>query len=95
MTKEKDAAFSKEITDAIEISIRGYHPGDRLMDLYNNNVGRQLALDPRNEGRNDEEVILEALKDGKLQTHYFNVLPELPELAVPPTLNPYGYRGGQ
>jgi hypothetical protein len=85
MTKAKDAAFSKEITDALEISFPGDHPGDRLMDLYNNNIGRQLASDPQNEGRNDEEVILEALKDGKLQTQYFNLL-SVPHQLAPPSI---------
>jgi len=32
------------------------------MDLYNNNVGRQMALDPRNRDRPPEEVIREALR---------------------------------
>lgn len=41
------------------------------MDLYNNNVGRRLALDPANRGRQAEEVILEAIQNGKLQTRPF------------------------
>lgn len=41
--------------------------GDRLMDLHNNKVGRQLAAEERNRSRPDEEVILEALGAGKLR----------------------------
>jgi hypothetical protein len=41
------------------------------MDLYNNNAGRRMALDPRNRDRRPEEVILEALRDGRLQTAPF------------------------
>ena len=43
------------------------------MDLYNNNAGRQMALDPRNRDRPPEEVILEALRAGRLQTSPFNI----------------------
>ena len=42
------------------------------MDLYNNNAGRQMALDPRNRDRTPEEVILEALRAGRLQTRPFS-----------------------
>lgn len=47
--------------------------GERLMDLYNNAIGRQLATDPRNKDRSDEEVIREAIKAGRLQTRPFNI----------------------
>lgn len=42
------------------------------MDLYNNNAGRQMALDPRNRDRPPEEVILEALRAGRLQTRPYS-----------------------
>lgn len=90
LTKARNAAFAKEVTDSLEISFPGENPGDRLMDLYNNNVGRQLALDPNNDGRKDEEVILEALKQGKLQTHYFRVLPVRGQLQPPSVFKPFG-----
>jgi hypothetical protein len=48
-------------------------PGIQLMDLYNNNVGRLLALDPANKDRDPVEVVIEALEAGRLQTAEFNV----------------------
>jgi hypothetical protein len=51
----------------------GQPDGERLMDLYNNAVGRELAADPRNKDRSDEEVIREAIKAGRLQTKPFNI----------------------
>lgn len=48
-------------------------PGERLMDLYNNNVGHRLAMDPRNKGREPKDVIMEALKNGLLQTRPFKI----------------------
>ena len=41
------------------------------MDLYNNKVGRDLAADPENAGRDGREVIREAIRDGKLRTRPF------------------------
>ncbi|MET4807438.1 hypothetical protein [Limibacillus sp. MBR-115] len=49
-------------------------PGERLMDLYNNEVGRQLALDPRNLSKPDEDVILDALSNNKLRDKPFKVV---------------------
>ena len=46
------------------------------MGLYNNNVGRRLALDPANRDRPAEEVVLEALRGGRLQTEYFKIKPK-------------------
>lgn len=51
----------------------GQPDGERLMDLYNNAIGRELAADPRNKDRSDEEVIREAIKAGRLQTKPFNI----------------------
>lgn len=47
--------------------------GDRLMDLYNNHVGRALALDPRNHDRNDLDVIIAAWRSGRLQRRPFHL----------------------
>ena len=49
-------------------------PEERLMDLFNNHAGRALAMDPRNAGRSGIEVILEAARDGVLQTRPFNLM---------------------
>ena len=43
------------------------------MDLFNNNMGRRLAVDPRNKNRPDEEVVLEALRNGQLQVRPFKI----------------------
>ncbi|NVK20145.1 MAG: hypothetical protein HWE30_15715 [Methylocystaceae bacterium] len=67
--KAKHAGNSHEITEENT-------EGERLMDLYNNRIGRQLALDPKNKGRPAEEVIREAIKDGKLRTSPFKILGE-------------------
>jgi hypothetical protein len=44
---------------------------ERLMDLYNNKVGRDLAADPTNADRDGHEVIREAIREGKLRTKPF------------------------
>jgi Domain of unknown function (DUF6973) len=57
---------AKAFIDSYEVS----NPNSRdvgLMDLYNNIVGRRLAADPANHGKQDEAVVLEALKRGELQ----------------------------
>ena len=72
MTKRLGADAAKRFGDAREISF----PGDasqQLMDLYNNRIGRLLALDPRNDGRPPEEVVYEALRSGRLQAAPFFV----------------------
>ncbi len=71
MTREIGAGAAKRLSDAHEISYAG-PAGELLMDLYNNNAGRQMALDPRNRDRTPEEVIREALRAGRLQTGPFN-----------------------
>ena len=43
------------------------------MDLYNNNLGRRLALEAKDSNRPAEEVIFEAMKSGQLQTRPFNI----------------------
>lgn len=57
---------AKLFGDAHEISSTN-DPPERLMDLKNNLIGRELASDPRNAGRDPVEVILEAWRLGKLQ----------------------------
>jgi len=59
--------------NAHEVEGRESVPGERLMDLYNNNVGHRLAMDSRNKDREPKDVIMEALKNGLLQTRPFNI----------------------
>jgi hypothetical protein len=67
LTRALGAQDAKTITDAHEVS--NYNdPGERIMDLYNNEIGRNLAQDPANSGRSAEDVVLEALRNGKLIT---------------------------
>jgi hypothetical protein len=83
MTKTFGAKEAKKIGDAHERgAIRnifkkdGSGPNDeseRLMDLHNNKVGRELALDPKNKARSSTDVVLDALKKGKLRTKPFKV----------------------
>ncbi len=61
---------AKDFGDAHERSVANPTP-ERLMDLYNNKVGRDLAADPDNTGRDGREVIREAIRDGKLRTKPF------------------------
>ncbi len=70
MTEALGPDAAKRYGDAHEITVRG-PDGDRLMDLYNNNLGRRLALDPANKGRPAEDVVLEAIKKGDAQTQPF------------------------
>lgn len=72
MAKELGSDTAKAFGDGHERS--GIDsPGGRLMDLYNNAVGRDLAKDPANLGRPDRDVIRDAIRDGKLQTRPFQV----------------------
>ncbi len=72
LSRRFGAHHAKRITDAHEIS-NVNDPGDRIMDLFNNNVGRRLAMDPRNHNRDGATVILDAIKRGELQTEPFRV----------------------
>ncbi|MCG8543939.1 MAG: hypothetical protein MJE12_06990 [Alphaproteobacteria bacterium] len=83
LTKELGPEVAKQLADSLEISFPS-PAGDRLMDLFNNNVGRRLAMDPKNRDLPDEEVIMKALREGKLQTEFFRVRP------VPGALRPSG-----
>ncbi len=72
MTKRFGADVAKRFGDAHEISEQN-RDGVRLMDLFNNNMGRRLTLVPRNARRSAEEVILEAVRNGQLQTSPFKI----------------------
>ena len=61
---------AKEIGDAHEISAPN-PSGERLMDLYNNSVGRDLNDDPDSKWKLPSEVIQDALSEGKLKTSPF------------------------
>jgi hypothetical protein len=91
MTKMLGANLAKQFGDAHEISEPG--PRDeRLMDLFNNNVGRRLAVDPRNKGRNDEQVVLDALNRGELQISPVTIAPGtvVPQARNPANSSPSG-----
>ncbi len=72
MTRELRPEMAKRFDDAHEIT-RPNPDDERLMDLYNNHMGRVLALDPKNKGRPAEDVIIEAIRDRQLQTLPFTV----------------------
>lgn len=66
VTRKHGAEIAKRFGDAHEIT--KVNPDDeRLKDLFNNNAGRRLALDPKNRNRPAEEIVLEALRVGELQ----------------------------
>jgi hypothetical protein len=72
LTQRIGANEAKSYADAHERS--GENPkGEELMDLFNNDVGRRLALDPSNKGRDPVEVIHEAIRNGQLQTKPFEI----------------------
>ena len=77
MTQDLGAATAKGAGDAHEVSGR-HGDGERLKDLYNNNVGRGLALDPANAGRDAATVIREAMKLGLVQMKPFEVKEDQP-----------------
>ena len=63
-----------EVTGAARSEAAGNDVTDEvLMDLYNNNMGRTLAQDPDNAGRDPAEVIQEAIANGDLRTTPFEV----------------------
>ena len=63
---------AKKYADSLEVT-RPNAPGGRLMDLYNNRVGRLLYRNTMNLGRTDIEVIWEAYKTGLLRVSPFSV----------------------
>jgi RHS repeat-associated protein len=67
LARRTSDAFAKAAGDSHERSYANPH-SERLMDLFNNHVGRKLARDPANESRSADEVIRQALRDGLLMT---------------------------
>lgn len=59
LTKEYDAAFAKEVTDAHEEGARKNTEADHMMDFQNNVVGSRYAL----EGVDEKDVLSKLLKD--------------------------------
>ncbi len=47
--------------------------GSQLMDLYNNHIGRELFREFGKSGRDAEEIVMEALKQGRLQLKKFKI----------------------
>lgn len=43
------------------------------MNLHNNKVERELALDPNNRGKAAEKIIQDAISDGKLRIETFQI----------------------
>ena len=73
VTRSLGADLAKKFGDAHERTSVDEVNGERLKDLYNNNAGRELALDPVNKNRDAETVIIEAIKKGKMQIMPFRV----------------------
>lgn len=72
MARELGANRAQAFGDAHERSDRN-EPGERMMDLYNNRIGRDLANDPANAGRDPAAVVSEALRGGQLRTRRFPI----------------------
>jgi hypothetical protein len=67
LTKMIGPEGAKVVTDAHERD-DGPWTGERLQDLYNNKIGRELALDNNSKGT-PEATILNALQSGMLMTN--------------------------
>ena len=65
--------FAKDAGDINERDNLNDSQGARLMDVYNNAIGRELAKDHKNRLRKPEDVIDEALEKGLLQTKPFQI----------------------
>ena len=74
VTRKFGPKIAKKFGDAHERTVVN-EDGDRLKDLFNNNAGRVLASDPANRNRPAEEVVLEAIRAGKLQINPMRVPP--------------------
>ncbi len=70
MAREMGPERAKEFGDAHERD-RPNPIGERVMDLYNNDHGRELALDPSNRERDPAEVVKQAVEEERVQTHPF------------------------
>jgi hypothetical protein len=64
--------FAQAAGDAHERSFANSH-NERVMDLYNNNIGRRLTQIPANVGRPAVEVIREALNSRVLMSSPLNI----------------------
>jgi hypothetical protein len=70
MTRALGPDVAKTVGDAHERSVP--NPDEELlMDLYNNKVGRELAMDPENADKSAEEIARQALERGLLRTRPF------------------------
>ncbi len=83
MTEKLGPDAAKKFADGHEIT-DPTPDGDRLMDLFNNNLGRRLAVDPANKGRPAGDVILEAIKKGDAQTQPFKTRSTKTRVTPPP-----------
>jgi hypothetical protein len=72
LSKSVSVDFAKAAGDAHERSYANPDP-ERVMDLYNNHIGRMLAQDPSNNGRDPVVVIREALARGQFMTAPLNI----------------------
>ncbi|XP_077987702.1 pancreatic triacylglycerol lipase-like [Glandiceps talaboti] len=77
VTKKFNEETAKAYGDAHERSGKNTLR-DKLMDLYNNQAGRCLAQDSKNNGKNDVDVILAAVNNGVLQTKFDTTYKDLP-----------------
>lgn len=66
MTQSLGRGRAKEFGDAHERQDYGSE-GSRMMDLYNNHVGRELGHDPANVGRDPIEAAKDAARNGRLR----------------------------
>lgn len=73
LTLKTNRRFAQDAGDAHERSYANPH-NERVMDLYNNSVGRRLAQDPTNRDRPPIQVIHEAIKSGLLMTEPLRML---------------------
>lgn len=67
--------FLKGVDPRIHVAPGGFRRdiGSQLMDLYNNHIGRELFRRFGNSGRDAEEIVMEALKQGRLQLSKFKI----------------------
>jgi hypothetical protein len=67
LSQRTSDVFAKAAGDSHERSYANPH-NERVMDLFNNHIGRMLAGDPANANRSPVEAIQEALDKGLLMT---------------------------
>lgn len=66
MARSFGPEIAKAFGDAHEISHPNNEP-ERMMDLYNNYIGRQLASDEANKKRSARDVVRQAIREGRLR----------------------------